>query len=72
MSDAIRFGQRTEFARSQGSLPDDVVNQVCDSIRDELGKTGMSTYINSILTAHVMKRPSDHEAGLAQLLQLRG
>ncbi|KIP09060.1 hypothetical protein PHLGIDRAFT_68294 [Phlebiopsis gigantea 11061_1 CR5-6] len=54
-----------------GSLPDDVVNQVCDGIRGELEKKETSKYINAILTAHVMKRPSDHEAGLAQLLRLR-
>lgn len=48
------------------------MNSVCDGIREELEKRSMSTYINSILTAHVMKRPSDHEAGLAQLLRLRG
>ena len=45
---------------------------MCDGIRQELEKTSVSTYINSILTAHVMKRPSDHESGLAELLRLRG
>ncbi|GJE98183.1 IkappaB kinase complex IKAP component [Phanerochaete sordida] len=55
----------------QGTLPDDIVNEVCDGVRKELEKKSVSTYINSILTAHVMKRPSDHEAGLAELLKLR-
>ncbi|THG94781.1 hypothetical protein EW026_g6757 [Hermanssonia centrifuga] len=55
----------------QGTLPDDVVNQVCDRVRQELEKKDMKKYINSILTAHVMKRPADHEAGLDLLLRLR-
>ncbi|KAI0090814.1 pol II transcription elongation factor [Irpex rosettiformis] len=55
----------------QGTLPDAVVNGLCDGIRTELEKKDLKTYINSVLTAHVMKRPSDHEAGLASLLVLR-
>ncbi|PSS15418.1 hypothetical protein PHLCEN_2v3256, partial [Hermanssonia centrifuga] len=55
----------------QGTLPDDVVNQVCNRVRAELEKKDMKKYINSILTAHVMKRPADHEAGLDLLLRLR-
>ncbi|KAF7791354.1 hypothetical protein EIP86_002368 [Pleurotus ostreatoroseus] len=55
----------------QGSLPDDVVNSLCDGIRQELENKDLKTYVNSILTAHVMKRPPDHEAGLAMLLRLR-
>ncbi|KAJ3555021.1 hypothetical protein NM688_g2799 [Phlebia brevispora] len=55
----------------QGSLPDDIVNELCDGIRRELEKRDLKTYVNSVLTAHVMKRPPDHEAGLAMLLRLR-
>ena len=43
-----------------------------DGIREELEKSDLKKYVNSILTAHVMKRPPDHEAGLALLLRLRG
>ena len=32
----------------------------------------MAKYVNSILTAHLVKTPPDHEAGLALLLRLRG
>ena len=59
-------------AISQGSLPDDLVAQICNKIRDELEQKDLKKYMNSILTAHVVKRPPDHEAGLAALLRLRG
>ncbi|KAK7691913.1 hypothetical protein QCA50_005318 [Cerrena zonata] len=55
----------------QGNLPSEVVSQVCDGIRIELEKKDMKKYVNSILTAHVVKRPSDHESALALLLRLR-
>ncbi|KAI0076404.1 IkappaB kinase complex IKAP component [Panus rudis PR-1116 ss-1] len=55
----------------QGPLPDNVVSQVCDSIRVELEKRDLKKYVNSILTAHVVKRPPDHESALATLLRLR-
>ncbi|KIY69796.1 IkappaB kinase complex, IKAP component [Cylindrobasidium torrendii FP15055 ss-10] len=44
---------------------------VCDSVRGVLEKRDMKTYVNSILTAHVVKTPPDHEAGLNLLLELR-
>ncbi|KAI0697397.1 IkappaB kinase complex IKAP component [Cerioporus squamosus] len=55
----------------QGSLPSDLVSQICDKIRVELERKDLKKYVNSILTAHVMKRPPDHEAGLAVLLRLK-
>ncbi|RPD57919.1 IkappaB kinase complex IKAP component [Lentinus tigrinus ALCF2SS1-6] len=55
----------------QGPLPDDIVSQICDKIRVELEQKDLKKYINSILTAHVVKRPPDHEAGLAVLLRLK-
>ena len=56
----------------QGSQPPDVISQVCDKIRIELEKKDLKKYVNSILTSHVVKRPSDHESALALLLRLRG
>ncbi len=53
-------------------MPDDIVNSLCDGIRQELENRDLKQYVNSILTAHVMKRPPDHEAGLAMLLRIRG
>lgn len=48
------------------------MGQLCDGIREELERIDMKKYIYCILTAHVVKRPPDHEAGLALLLRLRG
>ncbi|PCH36634.1 IkappaB kinase complex IKAP component [Wolfiporia cocos MD-104 SS10] len=55
----------------QGSLPAGLVSELCDGIRLELEKRDLKRYISSILTAYIMKRPPDHEAGLALLLRLR-
>ncbi|TFK88053.1 IkappaB kinase complex IKAP component [Polyporus arcularius HHB13444] len=55
----------------QGSLPSEFVSQICDKIRVELERKDLKKYINSILTAHVVKTPPDHEAGLAVLLRLK-
>jgi hypothetical protein len=49
-----------------------VVTELCDSVRRELESRDLEKYINSILTAYVVKRPPDLEAGLRILLQLRG
>jgi elongator complex protein 1 len=49
-----------------------VISELCDSVRKELESRDMEKYINSILTAYVVKRPPDLEAGLRVLLQLRG
>ncbi|KAG6836197.1 hypothetical protein H0H93_010463, partial [Arthromyces matolae] len=39
--------------------------------RTELEKKDLKQYVNSILTAYVVKTPPDHEAGLSLLLRLR-
>ncbi|KAG1835906.1 pol II transcription elongation factor [Suillus subalutaceus] len=59
----------TSVGRSQ--LPAEVVANVCDSVRQDLEDRDLTKYINSILTAYVVKSPPDHEAGLALLLRLR-
>ena len=41
-------------------------------MREQLEGKDIEKYINSILTAYVVKRPPDLEAGLRVLLQLRG
>lgn len=58
------------FRRSQ--LPAEVIANVCDSVRQDLEDRNLTKYVNSILTAYVVKSPPDHEAGLALLLHLRG
>ena len=56
----------------RGPEPQDIITKVSDAIRLELEKIDLAKYINTILTAHVVKTPPDHEAGLLQLLRLRG
>ncbi|KAI6112013.1 pol II transcription elongation factor [Pisolithus croceorrhizus] len=60
----------TNIGRSQ--LPAKTISNVCDAIRLELQTKDLSKYVNSILTAYVVKTPPDYEAGLALLLHLRG
>ncbi|KAI0326070.1 IkappaB kinase complex IKAP component [Cubamyces sp. BRFM 1775] len=55
----------------QGPLPAESVARICDEVRAGLEKRDLKKYVNSILTAHVVKRPPDHEAGLALLLRLK-
>ena len=57
---------------SRGDRPPETIVTLCDAFRDELEKRDLTKYVNSILTAHVVKTPPDHEAGLALLLRLRG
>ncbi|KAK7472275.1 putative elongator complex protein 1 [Stygiomarasmius scandens] len=59
----------TSVGRS--SQPPETITKICDSLREELEKKDLKTYVNSILTAHVVKTPPDHESGLSLLLRLR-
>ncbi|KAL0955653.1 hypothetical protein HGRIS_001880 [Hohenbuehelia grisea] len=56
---------------SQGSLPKETVAELCDTVRIVLEKRDINKYVNSILTAYVVKSPPDHEAALALLPRLR-
>lgn len=60
----------TVIRRSQ--LSSKTIIDVCDVIRCEIETKDLSKYVNSILTAYVVKTPPDCEAGLALLLRLRG
>ncbi|KAF8058697.1 pol II transcription elongation factor [Lyophyllum atratum] len=55
----------------RGSQPPEAIAKLCDTVRIELEKKDLTKYVNSILTAYVVKTPPDHEAGLALLLRLR-
>ncbi|KAJ6593195.1 Elongator complex protein 1 [Mycena capillaripes] len=55
----------------QGSQSPEKVAQLCDVIRIEIERKDLTKYINSILTAYMVKTPPDPEAGLALLLRLR-
>ncbi|KAI0048587.1 IkappaB kinase complex, IKAP component [Auriscalpium vulgare] len=54
-----------------GSQSQEVISELCDGLRTELERRDLKKYVNSILTAYVVKRPSDLEAGLQLLLRLR-
>lgn len=62
----------THFITRQGSQNPEKTAQLCDSIRVELERKDLTKYVNSILTAYMVKTPPDPEAGLALLLRLRG
>ncbi|KZV82846.1 IkappaB kinase complex, IKAP component [Exidia glandulosa HHB12029] len=47
------------------------IAELCDAIRVELESRDLVRYVNTILTAHVVKSPPDYEAALAVLLRLR-
>ncbi|KAG6382066.1 pol II transcription elongation factor [Boletus reticuloceps] len=59
----------TNVGRSQ--LTQKAITNICDAVRCQLETKDISKYVNSILTAHVVKSPPDHEAALSMLLQLR-
>lgn len=48
------------------------INKICDAVRAELEKVDMIRYVDSILTAHVVKTPPDHEEALRMLHRLKG
>jgi elongator complex protein 1 len=56
----------------RSTLPKDVIAKICDAISQELEKKDLTLYVNSILTAHVVKTPPEYEEGLKVLLRLRG
>lgn len=59
-------------AYRSGTQPPEVIASLCDAIRIELEQRDLKKYVNSILTAYVVRRPPDHEAGLGVLLRLKG
>ncbi|KAJ7133724.1 pol II transcription elongation factor [Mycena crocata] len=55
----------------QGAQSPANIAKLCDSIRIELERKDLTKYVNSVLTAYMVKTPPDPEAGLALLLRLR-
>ncbi|TDL16914.1 IkappaB kinase complex, IKAP component [Rickenella mellea] len=55
----------------QSSLDTDILTVVCDGIREQVQTRNLKKYMNSVLTAYVVKRPPDYEAALSLLLRLR-
>lgn len=68
----LHFGVDTHVKRSRGSQPPTTISRICDSLRSVLEQKDLKKYVNSILTAYVVKSPPDHESGLAVLLRIRG
>ena len=48
------------------------MTKYCDAIREELEKRDLTKYVNSVLTAYVVKKPADYEASLSLLHRLKG
>ncbi|KAJ7744686.1 pol II transcription elongation factor [Mycena metata] len=55
----------------QGSQGPEKITELCDAIRIELERKDLTKYVNSVLTAYMVKTPPDPEAGLALLLRLK-
>ncbi|KAF7294045.1 polymerase II transcription elongation factor [Mycena kentingensis (nom. inval.)] len=55
----------------RGTQSPDKIAELCDAIRGELERKDHTRYVNSILTAYMVKTPPDPEAGLTLLLRLR-
>ncbi|KAF7290054.1 polymerase II transcription elongation factor [Mycena chlorophos] len=55
----------------QGSKDHAKTAALCDALRNELESKDLTKYVNSILTAYMVKTPADPEAGLTLLLRLR-
>ncbi|KAG9120672.1 hypothetical protein FRC07_003758, partial [Ceratobasidium sp. 392] len=56
---------------SQSKRPQEQVASICDNLRKELERRGFAQYVQSILTAHVVKSPPDVESALQVLHTLR-
>lgn len=48
------------------------VNRICDLVHADLEQRDVFHYANSILTAHVRKRPPAYEDALKVLVDLKG
>ncbi|TFK65584.1 IkappaB kinase complex, IKAP component [Pluteus cervinus] len=55
----------------RGTLSSEAIARLCDAIRVELERIDLKKYVNSVLTAYVVKRPPDYEAALSVLHRLR-
>jgi elongator complex protein 1 len=68
----LNSGSAPNVRYRRSSQPPELIAQLCDALRLELEARDLTKYVNCILTAYVVKKPPDHEAGLALLLRLRG
>lgn len=56
----------------RSSQPPSRISTICDAIRTHLEEKDLTRYVNSILTAHVVKSPPSLEAALGLLARLKG
>ncbi|KAJ3932076.1 MAG: IkappaB kinase complex IKAP component [Lentinula lateritia] len=61
----------TSLGQGTSPLSSTTIATISDALREKLEKTDLKTYVNTILTAHVVKAPSDHESALSLLLRLK-
>jgi elongator complex protein 1 len=57
---------------SSSSKVPNKINKICDAVRTELDSVSLLKYVDSILTAHVVKNPPDYESALRMLHRLKG
>ncbi|KAJ3881879.1 IkappaB kinase complex IKAP component [Lentinula edodes] len=62
----------TSLGQGTHPLSPTTIATISDALREKLEKTDLKTYVNTILTAHVVKAPPDHESALSLLLRLKG
>ncbi|KAJ7198481.1 pol II transcription elongation factor [Mycena pura] len=55
----------------RGPQSPEMIAKLCDAIRAELERKDLKKYVNSILTAYMVKTPADPESGLRVLLRLK-
>ncbi|GJJ14814.1 hypothetical protein Clacol_009082 [Clathrus columnatus] len=56
---------------TRSELSPELINSICDRIRENFEHINIQKFVDSILTAYIVKKPSDYEAGLSFLLKLR-
>ncbi|KIK60852.1 hypothetical protein GYMLUDRAFT_244010 [Collybiopsis luxurians FD-317 M1] len=62
----------TSLGQGLTPLPSETIAKISDALREQLENKDLKTYVNSILTAHVIKSPPNYESALALLLRLKG
>ncbi|KAF5387234.1 hypothetical protein D9757_006815 [Collybiopsis confluens] len=62
----------TAIGQGMTPLPLGTIAKISDALREQLERKDLRTYVNSILTAHVIKSPPDYESALGLLLRLKG
>jgi elongator complex protein 1 len=60
------------FSQGMKPLSSETIRGISDALREKLEEKDLKTYVNTILTAHVIKSPPDHESALSLLLRLKG